>query len=106
MPCGLDEHDICTICDFVVLIQNLLNLFITQIIWYIALLMMLYAGAKLADLVDTVERVILKLCRQDPKTYYTKGSDSSYSAGIAFPVGVNINNVIAIASCSVGSMIN
>jgi hypothetical protein len=44
VPCGLDEHDICTICDFVVLIQNLLNLFITQIIWYIALLMMLYAG--------------------------------------------------------------
>ena len=58
-------------------------------------LTMLYAGAKLADLVDAVESVILRLCRQDLKTYYAKGSPADNHAGIAFPVGVNINNVVA-----------
>ena len=55
-------------------------------------LSMLYSGAKLADLVDTVENVILTLCKQDTSSYYLKGSNS---AGIAFPVGVNINNIVA-----------
>lgn len=58
-------------------------------------LSMLYTGAKLADLVDAVEDIILKMCRQDPKTYFLKGSSSNDNSGIAFPVGVNINNVVA-----------
>lgn len=44
VPCGLTENDMCTICDFVVLFQNLLNLFVTKILWFIALGMILYAG--------------------------------------------------------------
>ncbi len=58
-------------------------------------LLFLHSGGKLADLVDGVEMIILKMCNQDPKTYYSNGSISTNSAGIAFPVGVNINNVIA-----------
>src|SRR5579872_3872122 len=58
-------------------------------------LSMLYTGAKLADLVDAVEDIILKMCRQDPKTYYLNGSSPNDNSGIAFPVGVNINNVVA-----------
>lgn len=55
----------------------------------------LYDGGKLADLVDAVEDIILKMCKQDPKTYYLNGSPKSNDAGIAFPVGVNINNIVA-----------
>ncbi|HRZ29239.1 MAG TPA: hypothetical protein P5052_00205 [Candidatus Paceibacterota bacterium] len=44
VPCGLTENDMCTICDLVVLFQNLLNLFVTKILWFIALGMILYAG--------------------------------------------------------------
>jgi methionyl aminopeptidase len=51
----------------------------------------LYAGGKLADLVDSVENIILKMCNQDPKTYY----NNLQTSGLAFPVGVNINNVVA-----------
>ena len=58
-------------------------------------LSMICSGTKVADLVDTVENLILKLCAQNPLTYYIKGSEPSNSAGIAFPVGVNINNVVA-----------
>lgn len=58
-------------------------------------LMMLYSGAKLADLVDAVEDIIIKMCKQDKKTYFSKGSLNDNCAGIAFPVGVNINNVVA-----------
>lgn len=58
-------------------------------------LSMLYTGAKLADLVDAVETMILKLCSQDSKTYFLKGSAKDIDSGIAFPVGVNINNVVA-----------
>ena len=58
-------------------------------------LSMLYAGAKLADLVDAVEDIILKMCRQDSNTYYLKGSPQNNNCGIAFPVGVNINNIVA-----------
>jgi len=57
-------------------------------------LSLLYTGAKLADLVDAVESIILKMLKQDPNTYYLKGSNNENS-GIAFPVGVNINNVVA-----------
>lgn len=53
--------------------------------------MLLYNGSKIADLVDTVENLIIKLCQQDTATYFLKGS----SSGIAFPVGVNINNIVA-----------
>ena len=56
---------------------------------------MLYTGAKLADLVDAVDSTIVKLCLQDPKTYFLKGSAKGNDSGIAFPVGVNINNVVA-----------
>lgn len=58
-------------------------------------LTMLYSGAKLADLVDEVESLILQLCKQDKTTYYNKGSPASNDSGIAFPVGVNINNIVA-----------
>jgi methionyl aminopeptidase len=59
-------------------------------------LSMLYTGGKLAALVDMVEDTILKLCQQDPKTYFEKGAVSNkVDSGIAFPVGVNINNVVA-----------
>jgi methionyl aminopeptidase len=58
-------------------------------------LTMLYTGAKLADLVDSVEDIILKLCRQDSKTYFLKGSPQNNMCGLAFPVGVNINNIVA-----------
>lgn len=62
-------------------------------------LKMLYTGSKLADLVDAVETIILKLCRQNPKTYYLYNTNQS--SGIAFPVGVNINNVVAYDSKTV-----
>lgn len=55
-------------------------------------LTMLYSGGKLGDLVMAVENIIIRLCKQNPETYFENGSKS---AGIAFPVGVNINNVIA-----------
>lgn len=58
-------------------------------------LSMIYAGARLADLVDAVEDIILRMCKQDTKTYYLKGSPKDNSAGLAFPVGININNVVA-----------
>lgn len=48
-------------------------------------LSMLCTGNKLADLVDSVEDIILKLCK----------NDNNNNSGIAFPVGVNINNVVA-----------
>jgi methionyl aminopeptidase len=53
---------------------------------------LLHTGSKVAALVDAVESVIIKLCKQDSNTYFSKGS---ISAGIAFPVGVNINNIVA-----------
>jgi len=52
----------------------------------------LYPGGRLADLVDAVEAMTLKLTKQDPDKYYMEGSKTG---GIAFPVGVNINNVVA-----------
>jgi methionyl aminopeptidase len=61
-------------------------------------LSMLYSGGKLADLVDSVENIIIKLCKQNPDTYFnydSKNSDKVLKSGIAFPVGVNINNVVA-----------
>jgi len=58
-------------------------------------LSMLYTGAKLADLVDAVEDIILKMCRLDPTTYFVNGPPTDNNCGIAFPVGVNINNVVA-----------
>lgn len=70
-------------------------------------LIMLYDGASLAKLVETVEQLIIKLCQQDSNTYFLDGGqknikkigqnkiyDGQYS-GIAFPVGVNINNIVA-----------
>lgn len=54
----------------------------------------LYPGGKLADLVDAVEAMTLRLTKQND-SYYMKGSTTDYDAGIAFPVGVNINNVVA-----------
>jgi len=56
---------------------------------------MIYTGARLADLVNSVEDIILRLCKQDPSSYFIKGSNSNNVAGIAFPIGVNINNVVA-----------
>lgn len=58
-------------------------------------LSMLCAGNKIADLVDSVENIIIKLCQQDTNTYFLKGSTEDRNSGIAFPVGVNINNVVA-----------
>lgn len=58
-------------------------------------LSLLYTGGRIGALVDAVEEVILKLCRQDQKTYFMKGSPKNNMSGIAFPVGVNINNIVA-----------
>lgn len=45
VPCGIaGDKDICTLCDLILLAQNLLNLFIKVIIWYIALFLIMYAG--------------------------------------------------------------
>jgi ethanolamine transporter EutH len=38
------EGDYCTFCDLIALIQNIINLFIRVIIWYIALVYIMYAG--------------------------------------------------------------
>lgn len=57
--------------------------------------LMLFSGGKVADLVNEVESIIIKLCKQDKQTYFAKGSLKNNDSGIAFPVGVNINNVIA-----------
>jgi methionyl aminopeptidase len=61
-------------------------------------LTLLYTGCKLSDLVDGVETIILQLCGQNPKTYYLSNDQKS---GIAFPVGVNINNIVAYDSKTV-----
>lgn len=52
---------------------------------------MLCPGSKLSDLVSAIEDMIINLTRND-KTYFELGNKTQ---GIAFPVGVNINNVIA-----------
>lgn len=57
--------------------------------------MMLFTGGKIKDLVNAVESVILKLCKQNENTYFSKDSLKENDSGIAFPVGVNINNIIA-----------
>ena len=62
-------------------------------------LTLLYIGYRLSDLVDAVETIILKLCKQNPETYYNTGNNQS--SGIAFPVGVNINNVVVYDSKTV-----
>ena len=49
-------------------------------------LTLLYTGSRLSDLVDAVETIILKLCKQSLDTYYSAGNNQS--SGIAFPVGV------------------
>lgn len=49
-------------------------------------------GQSLSDFVDKVENKILELTDNNKKTYFLKGNKDS---GIAFPVGVNINNVVA-----------
>ncbi len=59
---------------------------------------LLYDGSQIATLVDTVENLILDLTKQDSTKYYLKGGD----AGIAFPVGVNVNNIIAHDSKTIG----
>ena len=48
-------------------------------------------GAKIKDLVEYTETCILELLGHDRKTYFNKKTTS----GIAFPVGVSVNNVIA-----------
>jgi len=58
-------------------------------------LTMLYSGSKLSDLVDSVENMIIKLCQQNPSTYFNIDSKDSHKSGIAFPIGVSINNVVA-----------
>jgi methionyl aminopeptidase len=51
----------------------------------------LCSGKKLSDLVNAVEELIIKMCKQDINKYYKEVT----TQGIAFPVGVNINNVVA-----------
>lgn len=52
---------------------------------------MLVPGARYADIVAMAEKQILTLTKQDPKKFYSYGGYS----GIAFPVGINVNNVVA-----------
>jgi len=63
---------------------------------------MLCTGASIAQLVNDIEQLILRLTKQDPLTYFTKGSMVDNMGGIAFPVGVNVNNVIAHDSKMMG----
>lgn len=50
-------------------------------------------GYKLSDFVDNIENKILELTNIDNKNkYFLKGDNKK---GIAFPVGVNINNIVA-----------
>lgn len=44
VPCGGSGQAACTLCDLIALFQNLLNLFIKVIIWYVALFLIMYAG--------------------------------------------------------------
>lgn len=44
VPCGTAGTPTCKLCHLVVLAQNLLNLFIKVVIWYIALFYIMYAG--------------------------------------------------------------
>jgi methionyl aminopeptidase len=48
-------------------------------------------GAKIKDLVEYTETRVLEILGHDRKTYFNKKTTS----GIAFPVGVSVNNVIA-----------
>jgi methionyl aminopeptidase len=48
-------------------------------------------GLPMNNLVKEVEELTLKLTNQNKEKYYYKGGDN----GIAFPVGINLNNVIA-----------
>lgn len=60
---------------------------------------LLYSGGKISDLVDKVEEIIIKLCKYpSSEEYFGKGG----SRGIAFPVGVSINNCAAHDSKIVG----
>lgn len=51
-------------------------------------LKMLVVGGKISELVDCVEKTISSLCKDN-------NANANANAGIAFPVGVNINNVVA-----------
>jgi methionyl aminopeptidase len=55
----------------------------------------LVKDGKLSDLVDNVEATILKMTKQNPETYYREGCPKDNFSGIAFPVAVNINNIVA-----------
>ena len=52
---------------------------------------MIKSNLRVSDLVEKIEHQILALTKQNADFFYKNGG----SSGIAFPVGVNINNVVA-----------
>lgn len=54
---------------------------------------MLKNGAKYIDIVKAIEDSIMKFTRNDRHDYFTKMNN--YTSGIAFPVGISVNNIIA-----------
>ncbi len=52
---------------------------------------MLITNAKISDIVSVAEKQILTMTKQDQACYYSNGGTS----GIAFPIGVNVNNIVA-----------
>ncbi len=66
ITCGIAPGDYCTFCDLIALIQNIINLFIRSIIWYIALFYLMYAGflmivGKKVDGIKIIKRVLIGL---------------------------------------------
>lgn len=51
----------------------------------------LVSGAKIKNIVESTEDLILKLFKHDKQTYFNNPSDD----GLGFPVGISINNVVA-----------
>jgi|LakMenEpi02Apr12_1017379.scaffolds.fasta_scaffold00555_3 methionyl aminopeptidase len=54
---------------------------------------MLQPNIKYKDVVDTVEKTILRCFKIDPLDYYK--NIGKYESGIAFPVGLSVNNIMA-----------
>lgn len=66
VPCGASGQAPCTLCHLIALFQNLLDLFVKVIIWYIALFFLMYGGFliimdKKTQGIQTIKRVLTGL---------------------------------------------
>jgi len=66
VPCGGIGQNACTMCDLIALVQNLLNLFVKVIIWYVAIFFIMYGGflliiGKKTQGIQTIKRVLIGL---------------------------------------------